>query len=216
MSNHLNKLDRPLAARQRRSELTTDRLLHAAEDILRERGADAASLRAIAEKAGMSIGIVYRRFPDKDAVLRSVYMRFFERVNLGNRRALANVTLERATTIEILTAIVRGIAEGYRRHRGLLRALVLYVRTHPDAMFRKRAMKMNAAAYQGMDRILKPRGRDIKHPRPHVAIPFAISGIATMLQERIIFSDVAARPVISDDDLIAEATHMLASYLCYK
>ena len=37
-----------------------------------------------------------------------------------------------------------------------------------------------------------------------------------MLQERIIFSDVAARPVISDDDLIAEATHMLASYLCYK
>ena len=45
--------------------MTTERLLEAAESLLRERGVDAATLRAIADRAGVSVGIVYRQFQTK-------------------------------------------------------------------------------------------------------------------------------------------------------
>jgi AcrR family transcriptional regulator len=211
-----NSLDQALPARQRRSQITTERLLEAAESLLRESGGDAATLRAIADRAGVSVGIVYRRFRDKDTVLRAVYTRFFVRIDAANQRALANDRLRDATSLQILRAVVRGIAEGYQRHRTLVRALVLYARSHPDPAFRKRAMALNAAAYVRIHRLLLGRRREIRHPKPAAAVAFGLSAMAALLQERIVFSDVTALPVVSERELIAEATGMLQSYLCIR
>lgn len=206
-------VDQALPARQRRSQMTMERLLEAAESLLRERGVDAATLRAIADRAGVSVGIVYRRFRDKDTVLRAVYARFFAGIDAANRRALESDRIREATTRQILEAVVRGIAEGYRRHRSLVRALVIYARSHPDPVFRKRAMALNAAAYVRVHRLLLERRAAIQHPRPEAAVAFGISAIAALLQERIVFSDVTALPIVSDRELIAEATRMLQCYL---
>ena len=209
----MNEVDSALPARQERSQMTTERLLEAGESLLRERGADAATLRAIADRAGVSVGIVYRRFRDKDTVLRAVYTRFFAGIDAANRRALENDRLRDATTPQILTAVVRGIGDGYRRHRTLVRALVLYARSHPDPVFRRRAMALNASAFGRVHRLLLGRRREIRHPKPAAAVAFGLSAIAALLQERIVFGDVTALPVVSDGELIAEATRMLQSYL---
>jgi AcrR family transcriptional regulator len=208
-----NEVDSALPARQRRSQMTTERLLEAAESLLRERGADAATLRAIADRAGVSVGIVYRRFRDKDTVLRAVYMRFFARIDAANRRALESDRLRDAKTLQVLTAVVTGIGDGYRRHRTLVRALVLYARSHPDPVFRRRAMALNAAAFERVHRLLLGRRREIRHPKPAAAVAFGLSAIAALLQERIVFGDVTALPVVSDGALIDEATRMLQCYL---
>lgn len=205
--------DQPLPARQERSQATTEHLLEAAEHLLREGGADAATLRAIADRAGVSLGIVYRRFPDKDAVLRAVYMRFFERVAELNARSLASERLRRATIAQSARGLVAGIAEGYRVHRPLLRALVLYARTHPDAEFRKRAAALNAAAFADMQRLFEAHGDAITHPHPELAVPFAISAVASMLQERMLFHDVWAQPTLPQPELVTEAARMFLSYL---
>lgn len=113
----------------------------------------------------------------------------------------------------MLTAVVRGIGEGYRRHRTLVRALVLYARSHPDPVFKKRAMALNASAFTRVHRLLLERRREIRHPKPPAAGPFGLSAIAALLQERIVFGDVTALPVMSDRELIAEATRMLQAYL---
>jgi AcrR family transcriptional regulator len=212
----MNGVDQALPARQQRSQMTTERLLGAAESLLRERGVDAATLRAIAERAGVSVGIVYRRFRDKDTVLRAVYTRFFAGIDAANRRALASDGLRGATTLQILTAVVTGIGEGYRRHRTLVRALVLYARSHPDPVFRKRAMALNAAAYRRVHRLLLGRRREIRHPKPATAVTFGLSTIAALLQERIVFGDLTALPVMSDRELMVEATRMLQLYLCVR
>jgi AcrR family transcriptional regulator len=209
-------VDQPLPARQRRSENTTERLLQAAEDVLRDDGVDAATLRAIADRAGVSIGIVYRRFRDKDSVLRAVYMRFFARMGAANRRALASDALRNATTTQVITGVVRGIAEGYRRNRDLVRALVLYARTHSDPMFRKRAMKLNAGVYADIQRLLLGRRQGIRHHKPELAVAFAITAVASVLQERILFGDVTALPPLSDGELMAEAIRMLECYLSVR
>ena len=42
------------------------RLLSATEALLEHGGLEAATVPAIAKAAGLSVGVVYRRFPDKD------------------------------------------------------------------------------------------------------------------------------------------------------
>ena len=60
---------------QARSRLTVHRLVSATEALLAQGGLDAATVPAIASLAGVSVGVVYRRFPDKDNLLRAVYDR---------------------------------------------------------------------------------------------------------------------------------------------
>jgi AcrR family transcriptional regulator len=50
-----------------------DRLLVAAAAAFAEHGADDASLEAIAQRAGVGIGTLYRHFPNRQALLEAVY-----------------------------------------------------------------------------------------------------------------------------------------------
>jgi len=61
-----------------------ERLLTAAERTLETAGLEGATVPAIARRAGMSVGNVYKRFADKDALLRAVYERFFSEALASN------------------------------------------------------------------------------------------------------------------------------------
>jgi AcrR family transcriptional regulator len=60
---------KPLRADARRNR---DRLLAAAAEVFAEEGAD-ASLDAIARRAGVGSGTLYRHFPTREALIRAVY-----------------------------------------------------------------------------------------------------------------------------------------------
>jgi AcrR family transcriptional regulator len=206
--------DRPLPAQQPRSQATVDRLLAAAEALLREGGAEAATLRAIAERAGVSLGIVYRRFPDKDAVLRAVYVRFFERGAEANRRSFANPAVAGMPLAALAAALVAGMAHAYRAERDLLRALVLYARTHEDPEFRARADALNAVASARVGELFASRAAEMDHPDPATAIPFAIALAASTLQAQVLFGDAAGDVgVLPHDRLVPELTRAVRRYL---
>jgi DNA-binding transcriptional regulator YbjK len=57
---------------QSRSSNRVDRLLEAAAEVIAEIGYESATTNAIAERAGVSIGSLYRYFPDKQAILRTL------------------------------------------------------------------------------------------------------------------------------------------------
>src|SRR6185369_480768 len=97
--------------RQARSRETLARLLDAAQAVLAEGGLEAATVPAIAKRAGLSVGAVYRRFPDKDALLRAVYVRLFGRAREQNAARL-DPELYRGMALEtVLGAMVRGIVQ---------------------------------------------------------------------------------------------------------
>src|SRR5437016_12570624 len=114
-------MERP--AKQARSKLTLHRLLAATEALLEHGGLEAATIPAIAEAAGVSVGVVYRRFLGKDALLRAVYERFFSIYGEQNRLRLQSVGMLDLPLPEVARAIVVGMTEGHRQRRGLLRAL---------------------------------------------------------------------------------------------
>jgi AcrR family transcriptional regulator len=205
--------DRPLPAVQDRSHATVDRLLGAAEELLRDGGADAATLRAIASRAGVSLGIVYRRFPDKDAILRAVYVRFFERAAALNRSSLEQSAVTGMPLSVLTKALVCGMARGYQEHRDLVRALILYARTHDDPDFRARAELLNAGTFARIAEIFASRSAEMNHPDPAIAVPFAIRMAAAALQDHALFGEPARRRGPAEQSFVDELTRAVSRYL---
>jgi len=91
--------------KQARSLETVQRLLDAAEQLLETEGLEAATVPAIAKKARVSVGVVYRRFPDKDTLLRAVWERF-----LAQKREQTQAILAATAELECtLPDLVRGM-----------------------------------------------------------------------------------------------------------
>lgn len=202
--------DSPLPTEQTRSQETLERLLTAAELVLRDEGPDGATLRAIADRAGVSVGIVYRRFPDKDTVLRAVYMRFFERSAAANATALRDPRLSAMPAGPLARRLIDGAAAGYRTHRRLLRALLMYARSHEDPEFQRRAEAVNAAAFDGVAKLFESRVREIRHPDPAAAIVFGLRAVGAVLQDCILFDPSGARDT---DRMLIEVTRMFLNFL---
>jgi AcrR family transcriptional regulator len=81
------------AARRLRADArrNLEQLLGAARDVVVERGTD-APLDEIARRAGVGIGTLYRRFPDRGALLRAVVIDALERTTRAADEALGEET----------------------------------------------------------------------------------------------------------------------------
>ncbi|WP_326955977.1 MULTISPECIES: TetR/AcrR family transcriptional regulator [unclassified Amycolatopsis] len=80
--------DTSLRADARRNR---DQILAAAKSIFAASGAE-VPMEEIARAAGVGVGTLYRRFPDRDALVRAVAMDNFERVLIDAKRIAAEET----------------------------------------------------------------------------------------------------------------------------
>lgn len=121
-----------LPVRQARSRATRERLLAAAEKVFAEKGYDGAKLSDIAEEAGVSVGAVYFRFKDKDALFLAIAESFIAetRVRLGD------YVLEgrQHPTEDVIRNFVQRTAANLATHRGLFRAIIERGFDHPPVM----------------------------------------------------------------------------------
>src|ERR1700678_44661 len=77
-----------LAPQQARSRESTRKLLKAAMEVRGQHGVEGTTIPRIAHHAGLTPGALYRRFPDKDALLETVIIGILERQDEGARIAL--------------------------------------------------------------------------------------------------------------------------------
>ncbi len=144
-----------LPATQARSRATRARVLAAAERVFGAKGYDGARLADIAEEAGCSVGAVYFRFKDKDALFFAIVESFIEEARAG-----LGVLLEGARSLkpkEVIRIFVVGAVANFRRHKGLFRAVVERGLDHPEAMqalfgFRDELGRALEKALSGRDR----------------------------------------------------------------
>src|SRR4051794_10636989 len=155
----------PAPHHQERSRQTAARLLQAAEAVLEKRGLKGASVPEIARRAGVSPASIYRRFVDKDGLLREVFERFFERAIQANDAAL-DPACWRATSLEkSVRALVTGMVAAYSQRPGLLRAVISYSEQHPDAAFRRRALELRERSMAGIEKVVLLHAKEIRHPQ---------------------------------------------------
>jgi len=71
-STRTARLDPDEAARQARAEIRSGQLLSAAARLMERVGSQAVSMQALADEAGVSVGLIYRYFGGKDELLLAV------------------------------------------------------------------------------------------------------------------------------------------------
>jgi AcrR family transcriptional regulator len=103
-----------------KSEETRARILNAALTLFRERGFDSATMREIAEEAGVATGAAYYYYPSKDAMVTDFYRRSCAQMPPKIEAALKHATgLERR-----LRELIRVKLQHFAPNRGVLRALL--------------------------------------------------------------------------------------------
>ncbi|HZU85091.1 MAG TPA: TetR/AcrR family transcriptional regulator [Polyangiaceae bacterium] len=110
--------------RQARAQQTVGAILEATVQILDREGLDAATTTRIAEVAGVSIGSVYQYFSHRDAILRALQDREFERTLAMMQRVLGDAHLGEEP-VKVVAAVLRGLAELYLKSPGLHRVLAI-------------------------------------------------------------------------------------------
>jgi AcrR family transcriptional regulator len=163
-----------LPAHQARSRKSLELLLKAAADVLNKDGLEGATIPKIAARAGLSPGSVYRRFPDKDALLREVCLRLFEENYQQSKELLKPERLKGASLEQISRQIIILTLRGHRLTRGLLRAIFFFTMQHPDAAFVRKIEELEWKVFELISQLLLTRRKEIHHPDPESAVRFAI------------------------------------------
>lgn len=202
--------------RQKRSERTLHRLLDAAERLLDRKTFDELTVLDVVKAAKSSVGSFYARFADKEALLAALYDRHQEEAMATVAAAVDPDRWRGAPLPEIVREIVRFTLGLYRRHRGLLRALVLRGHARPDPRYRDPKKRRKTAIAQ-VAALLSSRSSEIGHPHPKLAASLGYLSVLATAREKILFRESTASAVaVSDRKLEQELTRAYLAYLEVK
>jgi AcrR family transcriptional regulator len=203
-------MSEPIQARARETE---ELLLQTAEELLRKGGVEACTMPELSRLSGRSIGALYRRFPDKDALLRKVFRRYLQWLEQQNLRDLDCIAAANGALTERVPMIVRSMVASRRRDRKLLAALQAYLRVHPDKAFRREMQRMFGATLARLQALLMERVDDIDHPDPVRAVETALAVLAVSVQGLSQREEMSWISEIGEGALVAELTRMVLAYL---
>ncbi|WP_158543449.1 TetR/AcrR family transcriptional regulator [Dyella solisilvae] len=209
-----------LAPRQARSRESEQKLLKAAMEVLGRYGLDATTIPRIAEHAGLTPGAVYRRFPDKNALLETVILTILENQDVHIRRVLTPAMTREHTLPELIEQIISATLASYRANSGLLMGLRQFVQGSDHLAFKNKAVKLEKQSYTYVLDVLLAYRDDIPHPDPSLALSFAFATLTGTLIEFFLIDENMKnwRALIPDDDkvLLRELKRSFLGYLMYQ
>jgi AcrR family transcriptional regulator len=201
--------------KQARSRETQERIVKAALELVAERGREGPSVPEIANRAGVSIGAFYGRFPTKEALFDHVdrqlfeesarcWVEFLEPANWRGRRAA-----------EIVREVVRAWVDAVATHQPLNRALTERWSTSPlSPTVKKAAAAHYEAIFTALGDLFVERRSELSHPDPRLAAKLLIEVIDAVLIERLTFDDTFLIPHrLSRATLVDELTALGVGYL---
>jgi AcrR family transcriptional regulator len=179
-------LKKPLAPQQARSRESSRKLLKAAAEVLGQHGVEGATIPRIARHAGLTPGAVYRRFPDKEALLEEVVLGILQRQDERLRIAITQEMARRIPLDVFAEQIITSMLVSYRANAGLLRAVRQFVRGRDHTLFWKKASRLEMQTWKYIVDLFLVHRKEVKHPDPKVAISFALITLTSTLVELIL------------------------------
>lgn len=206
-----------LDAKQARSRESTRKLLKAAAEVLGQHGVEGTTIPRIARHAGLTPGAIYRRFADKDALIQTMIVGILERSHEHLRTALTPDMARQIPLPVLADQLIDSMLVSYRANAGLLRALRQFAQSSADARFVTKVQRIETRTLRYVVDLLLEHRRQIRHPDPEKALPFAVLMLAGTLTE-LLLVDRDARTwhgMIAKDHahLKAELKRMFLSYL---
>ena len=175
-----------LEPQQARSRESTRKLLKAAAEVLGQHGLEGATIPRIAQHAGLTPGAIYRRFPDKDALLETVIIGILERQDERLRMMLTPDMARQIPLAVFAEQLVSSMLVSYRANAGLLRALRQFAQGRYHTPFYKRVAKLEMRSFQYLVELFLLHRKEVKHPDPPIALFFALMMLTSTLVELIL------------------------------
>lgn len=210
------RMPAPPPPSQKRSRESLRRMLDAAEVVVAKYGVEGATLPRIAAQARIAPTNVYRRFRNKEALIRAVFHRLSERSTAEVKSQLDPEKLRPIGLVQFSRNLIASMIGGYRADAALSRAAAEYAERHWEVAFIRKARAAEAQSFQQMvDAFLIWRDQ-IKHPDPEYAVRFAFLMVVFALRELILYDRMhifAAVLPLDDDVLKRELPRVFLSYL---
>jgi AcrR family transcriptional regulator len=198
--------------RQQRSQESLERILDAAESLIRERGFDDMTIAEVVRRSDSSVGSLYARFGNKLALLRAVQVRYHARVESGIETEFGGER-PRDETLEAAVRRIVGVLCAYLLSEPeLYRAFIVGAVTDPQV--RAQGEKANSKRRDVVARVLMDHREEIKHPEPEMAVRWAYANCMAVLRERITYGERARLSgAFRDDAMVRELTRTVTNYL---
>jgi AcrR family transcriptional regulator len=198
---------------QRRSRLSLERVLRAGEKLLAQNGYEGFTIAEVSRKAKVSVGSVYGRFENKDALVYAIHRRQLARI--------AEPSDEDAQTIaddpdlDLRGAVDRAtrlLADASNRERALLRAFMLRAAVDPNIA------GPGSEASQGIGRAFKAavlaRRDEIGHADPELAADIAYRMVYDVLTRHVMYGPTFESDTERTwDELVDELIRASVAYL---
>ncbi|MGA7158008.1 MAG: TetR/AcrR family transcriptional regulator [Acidobacteriaceae bacterium] len=213
MKRRIASPDRP-RAQQKRSQGTFDKLVNATARVLDREGLEGATVPRIAAEAKLSAASIYRRFADKDDLLRATFLRIVEAAHTSNA-AVVRGMVARETLAETVDALVAVLLKQYRDHPKLLSALARMTESEPNSAFSKEMMRLDCGNIEQVAGMLLEHRKSIRHPDPERAVRFAVLSAVSSI-ELAALGEVSMWRVamkVSDKVFAAELARQMLAYL---
>lgn len=158
-------------ALQSRSRDTEQRILQAALAILGESGAEALTTPKVSAAAGVSVGTIYRRFGNKEELLRSTQQEFLRlfRDRLFTRFA-SRSPKDAADPARTVIHATKAMGETFHEFEAPLRQLLLLGLRNPVVY--ADGQKASIEGGQAFDELILEHRAKIPHPDPDAAVDF--------------------------------------------
>jgi AcrR family transcriptional regulator len=190
---------------QARSRARLGRVLDAAEEVLEREGPDGFSTTAVARMAGVSVGSVYRFFPDKQALAEALAVRFWSDfadlvAGVAEADALEPVADPAAAVLSVLAA-------GFRARPGFLALWYGGLRTES---VRDRTRDARQGIAGSIEQILA------------VHWPASAPEVRALTAEMVVLAgdgllrEAFRRDRRGDSALLAEASVVLSAYIAHR
>ena len=201
---------------QRRSQESLERILDAAETLIRERGFESMTIAEVVERSGSSVGSLYGRFRNKLGLLQAVQVRYHARVENAIAAAFQGDGPPGEDLEDAARRVVRVLCDYLLNEPELFRAFILQAVFDPRV--RAQGEATNALRRQHVANVLIRHRADVGHPEPDRAVRWAYSLCMAILRERITFGQAAELSGgFSDEQMVEELTRTVIAYLtCMK
>ncbi|ULU24077.1 TetR/AcrR family transcriptional regulator [Dyella terrae] len=207
----------PLAPRQARSRESETKLIKATVEVLGQYGLEGATVPRVAEYAGLTPGAIYRRFPDKNALLERCIIRILEDQLVHLKKVFTMEVAQQSSLRALVEGITRTMLASYRKNARLIRALRQFVQATDHLAFKRQAMQLENDTMDYFSDVLMVHQKHMSHPHPKSALTMAFLMVSATLVELLVAGDNAEKlqsMVPTDDQFLErELARMFLSYI---
>lgn len=204
-----NRSNKP-KSQQDRSRRTEQALLDAALNLFRERGVDAVTVGDIAAAAEVAPATIYRRFGDKDGLLRETFARFVQ--DALTMLAMAPSVKPPRNFLHLVadvTALVLGFS---RTNQRLLQSS--YAKALVDPYFAGQLLELRCRTVALLKAYFLHFAGLIRHESPELAIDFALRQAMSMVTARMEAGQLEVEQgAMSEPVFVRELMRSILSYL---